>query len=300
MPRISEIKDQQTVVTSVGSFANSLQQIAAMRMVKLRRIVVSSRRFVDEATLILRELNLERTKQLQKEMSKNKTLKKIKPVSEATDASSRRKAVIVITSDIGLCGSYNTEIINKIDQVVPQHLDADFYVIGHKGQNYFDRIEHKFSLKWYPYNIPEAVSITDLKPLVGMFYYYGQVFLLYSRFINTTTREVVFMELAIPNVEEIEVEKAKTEGKYIFEPSLEELITSVSARIRQALFRQQILDSKLSLYTAQMIAMKTASDNAQELLTELQLEYNKARRKQVDRKILEVQAGRSLWTNQEV
>ncbi len=61
MARLNEINEQRSVVTTVGSFANSLQQIAAMRMVKLRKIVFNSRRFVDEATLILRELHLERT-----------------------------------------------------------------------------------------------------------------------------------------------------------------------------------------------------------------------------------------------
>jgi F-type H+-transporting ATPase subunit gamma len=101
-----------------------------------------------------------------------------------------------------------------------------------------------------------------------------------------------------PNIEADETEKEKVEGKFIFEPSIEDLIETISARVRYALFRQQILDSKLSLYTAQMMAMKTAADNAQNLLVDLQREYNKARRKIVDKKILEVQSGRSLWAEE--
>jgi F-type H+-transporting ATPase subunit gamma len=301
MARINEIKEQQGVVTTVGSFANSLQQIAAMRMVKLRKIVFSSRRFVDEATLILRELHLERSKAMERALGS-----KSNPISQDSKQNDdflslegiKRKAIIVITSDIGLCGSYNTEIIKKLEVVMPEHPDADYFVIGHKGQNYMTRAVGKFNIKYYPYNIPEEVSIVDLKPLIGMFYYYTNIYLIYSRFVNTATREVVFMELAVPNIEEVEVSKEKEEGKYIFEPSIDDLIASVSARVRYALFRQQILDSKLSLYTAQMIAMKTAADNAQELLGELQLQYNKAKRKLVDRKIQEVQAGRSLWADE--
>ena len=90
------------------------------------------------------------------------------------------------------------------------------------------------------------------------FFEYDQIFLIYSKYINTATREVVFVELAIPNVAEVEKVKEIEEGKFIFEPNLDELINSVSAKLRYALFRQQILDSKLSLYTAQMLAMKTA------------------------------------------
>jgi F-type H+-transporting ATPase subunit gamma len=302
MARINEIKEQQSVVTTVGTFANSLQQIAAMRMVKLRKIVFSSRRFVDEATLILRELHLERSKSIERELGHQKKSPGTASSSLMDDPLSlegiKRKAIIVMTSDIGLCGSYNTEIIKKLEEIMPQHPDADYFVIGHKGQNYMSRVSDKYNVKYYPYNVPEEVSIVDLKPLIGMFYYYTNIYLIYSRFVNTATREVVFMELSVPNIEEVEIKKEKEEGKYIFEPSIDDLISSVSARVRYALFRQQILDSKLSLYTAQMIAMKTAADNAQELLGDLQLEYNKARRKNVDRKILEVQAGRSLWADE--
>jgi F-type H+-transporting ATPase subunit gamma len=295
MARISEIKEQQIVVNTVGTFANSLQQIAAVRMVKLRKSVFSSRRFVDEATLILRELHMEQDKAIKAAIGKGNRQNPSTTADPELENLGKRKAIIVITSDIGLCGSYNVEIVKKLEQIMPKHPDADYFVLGHKGQNYMDRVAGRYQIKYYPYNIPEQVSIQDLKPLIGMFYYYTQIFLVYSRFINTTTREVVFMELAVPNIEAVETEKEKQEGKYIFEPSIEDLIASVSARVRYALFRQQILDSKLSLYTAQMIAMKTASDNAKELLNDLQFEYNKARRKLVDKKILEVQAGRALW-----
>ena len=92
-------------------------------------------------------------------------------------------------------------------------------------------------------------------------------------------------------------EKEVDEGKYIFEPDLEELIENVANKLRYALFRQQILDSKLSLYSSQMVAMQNATDNAKTLLKDLQMEYNKARRKNIDKKIQEVQAGRALWAN---
>jgi F-type H+-transporting ATPase subunit gamma len=301
MSRLNEIKEQQLVVSTVGNFANSLQQIAAARMVKLRNLVLASRRFVDEATLILRELQLEKVKQTESELGHKKNPNLKSPTDSLVTPSQIKTpgkidtAVIVVTSNQGLCGSYNTEIFKRLDKVVESYPKADYYVIGHKGQNYLDRIGKKVNLSYYPYNIPETVIIKDLKPLIGMFYYYNQIFLIYSKFINTATREVVFIELSIPNVKDVEVEKEKQEGKFIFEPNLEDLISSISARVRYALFRQQILDSKLSLYTAQMIAVKTAADNADNLMDDLQHDYNKARRKLVDRKIAEVQAGRSLW-----
>ncbi len=287
MGQVNQIKEQQTVVNSVGSFAASLQQIAAGRMVKLRAAVVAAHRFVEESTLILRELQLEKSKVLEKELKNS--------AGQITANKLKRSAIIVISSSQGLCGSYNTDIAKKLDTIVPDYPDYDYFVIGKKGQEYFKKAAKKYGVKYYPFNIPEEVTMNHLKPLVGMFYYYDQIFLVYSKFINTTTHDVVFIELAVPHILEVEAKKAQVEGKYIFEPDLDGLIASTTAKLRYALFRQQILDSRLSLYTSQMIAMQTAADNAKNLITDLQLQYNKAKRKAVDKKIQEVQAGRALW-----
>lgn len=295
MSQINEIKEQKIVVESVGSFADSLQKIAAGRMVKLRNMVVSSRRFVDEATVILRELELERTKKLTSELGVEKSELVNASKKKSPDPTQNTTAIIVVSSDQGLCGSYNTDIAKKIEIIIPEHPKADYFVIGKKGQEFFRRLARKNNLKYYPYNIPEEVKIEDLRSLIGMFYHYDQIMLVYSKYINTATREVVFLELTQPNIRTEEIKKEAEEGKFIFEPDIEELISSISHKLRYALFRQQILDSKLSLYTAQMLAMKTAADNAQDLLKDLQLEYNKARRKLIDKKIQEVQAGRALW-----
>lgn len=299
MSRITEIKTQQQVVNAVGSFAASLQQISASRMARLRQAVIDARRFVDEATLILRELQLEKNKQLEKEAkaaAKTNLPHKLLPQSSPPPPTKpKRTAIIVITSNQGLCGSYNTDIAKKMNTIVADYPDVDYFVIGKKGQDFFRSLAKKYNIKFYPFNIPEFVQMHHLKPLVGMFYYYDQIFLVYSKYINTTTREVVFIELAVPHNIAIESQIEKQEGKFIFEPSLDEVIRSTTAKLRYALFRQQILDSRLSLYASQMIAMQTAADNAKKLNTTLQLEANKARRKIIDKKIQEVQAGRSLW-----
>ncbi len=293
MAKVNEIKEQQVVVKSVGDFANSLQQIATMRMVSLRKSVLASRRFVDEATMILRELKRER---------KALFLKELRKVDRSFKLRGREKeAVIIVSSYQGLCGSYNMEIFKRIDKVVPKHPHADYFVIGSKGQEYFRKLTLKnLHLHYYPYDIPEDVRIEHLQRLINMFVYYDRIYLIYSKYINTTTREVVFIKLSEPVIEEeIVDQQSLMEGKFIFEPDIDKLIANVTAKLRYALFRQQILDSRLSLYTSQMIAMQTASDNAVDLLKQLQMEYNKARRKMIDKKIQEVQAGRALWADGE-
>lgn len=307
MAKINEIKEQRVVVASVGQFANSLQQIATMRMTQLRKLVLASRPFVDESVEILKELKTEKRLQLIKQLKKVDKKFKIPSV--------KKEAIIIISSYSGLCGSYNTEIFKKIEKVFPEHPYSDYFVIGSKGQDYFKRIIKKNpDTNYYPYNIPENVEIEHLKKLISIFAYYDEIYLIYSKYINTAKRDVVLLELSKSVIEEEidkeaekqaekerqekkEKENQNDEGKFIFEPNLDQLIENISDKLRYSLFKQQILDSKLSLYAAQMVAMQTAADNAKDLLAQLQHEYNKARRKLIDAKIQEVQAGRALWAD---
>ncbi|CAN5129877.1 F0F1 ATP synthase subunit gamma [soil metagenome] len=295
MSTLNEVKEQMVVVKSVGDFTNALQQIATMRMMKLRSKVLQSRPFVEAATSILKELlsirNSMDSSTLMKIDKKSKqddeTVKKEAPVFN------KRRAVIVVTSNQGLSGQYNIEIYRKLESVMAEEPAADYFVIGKKGQEYF-AINRKIKVENFPYEVKDNFTIDDLKRLIGMFDYYGHVTLVYSRFINTATRDVVAISIINPILEESEKDKEQP-GKFIFEPELVELIEGVSKKLRAALFQQQIFDARLSQFSAQMVGMKTASDNANNLLTDLRLDYNKARRKMIDKKIGEVFAGSSLW-----
>ncbi len=291
MAKINEIKEQKIVVKSVGDFANSLQQISASRMASLRKVVLKSRRFVDETTAVLLELRIEQRRAQEQQLQK---------IIRNYRLSTNKHAIIVITSDQGLCGPYNSEIFKKVDTIVPQFKQADYFVLGSKGQEYFRKLARKHGIRFFPYNVPEDVQSQDLNSLVRMFPRYDKIDLVYSKYINPLVREIVFQELTVPDDppsgdKKDEKEDLVKKTKFIFEPSIDELVDKVSSKLRNALFRQQILDSKLSLYAAQMIAMQTATDNAKDLLKELQLSYNKERRKLIDKKIQEVQAGRTLW-----
>src|SRR3990172_5408304 len=243
MPQINEINQERIVVKSVGGFAHSLQQIAAGRMTRLRKRVEPPRRFVDEATLILRELELERTKQLEKELGVKK--------AELKSRKKPQKGQQLPPEHL------NIAIIKKADPIIEKYKDADYFVLGTKGQAFFAKAARKHGLAYYPYNIPEEVTLDDLRPLIGMFYHYDQIFLLYSKYVNTVIREVVFVELTVPNIIVDEAKKERVEGKFIFEPNVDELIKLMETKLRYALFRQQILDSKLAFYSSQMMAIKT-------------------------------------------
>lgn len=287
MATINEIKEQMSTVKSVGEFTNALQQIATIRMMQVRDRVLKSRPFVEEANNLLKELT-----SLKNAMDAEDLMRLEAKNSDKSTYQTNKFAVIVITSNQGLTGSYNPEIYRKVEKMIESHKDSDFFVIGKRGQEYFNT--GKYGVTHFPYSIPDDFNMDDLSRLVKLFDYYSHITLVYSRFINTAQREVIAISVATPAPETTELD-SKQPGKYLYEPDLMALIQTASKKLRAALFQQQIFDARLSQYAAQMLGMKASSDNADRILGDLRLEYNKQRRKLIDKKISEVFAGSALW-----
>ena len=287
---LNEVKEQMVVVRSVGEFTNALQQIATLQMMKLRTKVVASRPFVEAASSMLLELSTLKNNLQAADLLALERKSKYK----AKEAVGDKKAIIVITSNAGLTGRYNQEIFTKMEKVVAANEGADFYVIGKKGQEYFGG--RRFHLNRFPYQVPDNFTLDDIERLIKLFDYYPDITLVYSRYINSATRDVVSVSVVKPELE-MPPETASNwkPPKYIFEPSIFELIDNISTKLRGALFQQQLFDARLSQFAAQMVGMKTASDNSVGLLADMQMEYNKQRRKMIDKKIGEVFAGSALW-----
>jgi F-type H+-transporting ATPase subunit gamma len=290
MSTLNEIKEQVTVVASLGEFTNALQQIATIRMVRLRDKVLQSRPFVQAASEMLTELSGLRNGMRADELV---LLEKKHGGSETTHKGAG-SAVIIITSNAGLTGRYNPEIFAKAEGLLKEKKDSDIFVIGKKGQEYFGN-ERRFHIKLFPYEVPDTFGIEQLRRLIGLFDYYQEVTLLYSRYLNSAKRDVVVTSVVLPAEDSLELTEAKGKGKYTFEPDIFDLIDGISAKLRAALFQQQLFDARLAQNSSQMIGMKTASDNAVGLLADLRQEYNKQRRKMIDKKIGEVFAGSALW-----
>lgn len=287
MATLNEIKDQMVVVGSVGEFTNALQQIATLRMMQLRSKVLASRPFVEAANDLLAELLA-----IRNSMQTADLLKLEKKHRDERMHTGGRTAVIVITSNQGLTGRYNIEIYQKIEKILEVEKDSDFYIIGKKGQEYFQSGHMKVTN--FPYEVPDDFGIADLQRLINIFDYYEHITLVYSRYVNSATREVVTLSVISPQNQEVSEDK-KPIDKFIFEPDLDEIIKGASKKLRAALFQQQIMDARLAQFSAQMIGMKTASDNANSLLADMRVDYNKQRRKMIDKKISEVFAGSALW-----
>ena len=277
------------MVSSLGEFTNALQQIATIRMIKLRDKVLESRPFVQVASEMLTELS-----GIRNGMQTESLLALEKKHAGSTHGfKGGGEAVIIITSNQGLTGRYNPEIFAKATTLIAEKPDADYYIIGKKGQDFF--AGKRFKLKRFPYAVPDTFEIGDLQRLISLFDYYSSVTLLYSRYLNSAKRDVVITSVVLPSETGLELSEGHGKGKYTFEPDIFDLIDGISSKLRAALFQQQLFDARLAQNSSQMVGMKTASDNAVGLLADLRQEYNKQRRKMIDKKIGEVFAGSALW-----
>jgi len=206
----------------------------------------------------------------------------------------KKKAFVVVTSDRGLCGSFNTNILRHAHAIIDKagKDQSDLICIGKKGYEYFskrgyDVVEHYVGF-WKDLDFNHALkmseAITD-RYLKGEF---DDVRVIYNQFKNVAQQEVVEFHY-LPLVLEENDEKITTD--YLFEPSKDEVVKSLVPRHLNVQMWRFLLESNASEQAARMTSMEAATENAGDLIDSLRLEYNKARQAAITTEILEVVSG---------
>ena len=208
-------------------------------------------------------------------------------------------AIIVITTDKGLCGGLNTNILRavttKLKELDNEGLATEAVAIGSKGLSFLTRIGAKV--------VSQAVQIGDrpqLDKLVGPVkvvldaYAAGKlkaVYLSYTRFINTMRQEPVILQLLPLSDEQMQKEEGKHGWDYLYEPEARVVIDELLLRYIEALVYQATAENQASEQSARMVAMKSATDNAGNVIAELKLIYNKTRQAGITKELSEIVAG---------
>ncbi len=208
-------------------------------------------------------------------------------------------AIIVITTDKGLCGGLNTNILRavtaKLKELDTEGLATEAVAIGSKGLSFLSRIGAKV--------VSQAVQIGDrpqLDKLVGPVkvvldaYAAGKlkaVYLSYTRFINTMRQEPVIEQLLPLTDAQMTMEDGKHGWDYIYEPEAKVVIDELLVRYVEALVYHATAENVASEQAARMVAMKSATDNAGNVIAELRLIYNKTRQAAITKELSEIVAG---------
>ncbi|TQR21173.1 ATP synthase F1 subunit gamma [Psychrobacillus vulpis] len=208
----------------------------------------------------------------------------------------KKTAYLVITSDRGLAGAYNSNVLRAVTNAINErHTSSDDYVIfaiGRMGRDFF--VKRGSNVIESVVALPDQPSFADIKEIarkaVGMFTdgTYDELYMYYNHFVSAISQEVT--EKKVLPLTDIAVEMGTT-ASYEFEPSAEAILEVLLPQYAESLIFGALLDGKASEHAARMSAMKSATDNASELISNLTLVYNRARQAAITQEITEIVGG---------
>jgi len=301
MPNIQTIKKRIRSIDNITQITSAMEMVAASKMKRAQDNALKSRdysRLANRILLLLKFL----TTQKERGQSPHPLLKDY--------PESKEELLVLITSDKGLCGAYNTNLLKKVLFKIQQEPEKKFFfiTIGKKGALFLNR--YKLNLI-ADFQLPSYPSLNEIRPIVSLAQKgflsaeYQKVWLAYTDFISILKQEPR-LETIFPIPKELiresqEVEKNDFFGgrqetdpaskEYQFEPSQNEVLEFILPKLVETQVFQAILESLASEHSARMIAMRNANENAKEMIEELTLTYNSVRQSTITQELAEINMG---------
>ena len=214
------------------------------------------------------------------------------------ERSVQRVGVILVSSDRGLCGGLNSNLfrmaLRKFRSWDEEKIEVQMSTIGQKGTNFFNGIGANI--------VAQVTKLGDsphLEDIIGVIkvmlddYEAGKIdalYVMYNDFVNTMTQKPILEQLLPVKANEI-AEELKGHWDYLYEPDAKEVLDDLLVRYIESIVFQGLVENNACEQAARMVAMKSASDNAGKLISELQLIYNKARQAAITQEISEIVGG---------
>lgn len=287
MPSLKEVRNR------IGS-VNSTQQITkAMKMVAAAKL----RRAQDRITQL--RPYAQKLNQLIAEVSKGTEAASLSPYTTVREL--KKALIVVVTSDRGLCGAFNTNVIKAAASYIQENYaslaekgDVEILPIGKKGLEAFTRrglkVNGTYSDIFTRLSFDAAREASENIMADFAAGVYDEVVVVYNEFKNVAT-QIIRTQKMLPLVADPSENESASQADYIFEPSEEEIILELIPKsIKLQLFKA-LLDSNASENGARMTAMDKATENAGELLKALKIEYNRSRQAAITKEILEIVGG---------
>ncbi len=212
---------------------------------------------------------------------------------------SKTAGLIVVTTDKGLCGGLNTNVLRsvtmKLRELQGQGVSVEAVAIGNKGLGFLNRVGAKVVS-----HVTQLGDRPHLDKLIGPVkvlldaYAEGRinaVYLSYTKFINTVKQEPVVEQLLPLKAEAIKSDTGQHSWDYIYEPDAQSVIDELLVRYVESLIYQALAENMASEHSARMVAMKAATDNAGNVIGELKLIYNKTRQAAITKELSEIVSG---------
>ncbi|HAQ7964128.1 TPA: F0F1 ATP synthase subunit gamma [Enterococcus faecium] len=293
---LNEIKTRIASTKKTSQITRAMQMVSASKLTKSE---ASSQKFQVYATKV-REIVTHLTATQLNDIASENPRGDINYNSMLLSRPVKKTGYIVITADGGLVGGYNSSILKQTMSILEEdHQSPDDYVmiaIGGTGADFFKA--RGINLAYELRNLSDQPSFDEVRKIVNMAttMYQNEVFdelyVCYNHHINSLTSQFR-VEKMMP-ISDLDPEEATTfEQEYIFEPSKEEILSQLLPQYAESLIYGAIVDAKTAEHAAGMTAMKTATDNAANIIDELTVSYNRARQGAITQEITEIVAGAS-------
>ncbi len=282
-----EIRRRIKSVKSTQQITRAMEMVAAVKLNRVRTLAENSRPYIERLRTLVQIL---RSSELAEQALDN-------PVFKTTEGS--HLLLLVITSDRGLCGTFNINMINAVEQFLESKKgkQVTIFAVGKKG---YDALRHQgYAIeKFFP--VPSGAALTsDLRTINTLVNEYfaaqsaDEVHICYTRFVNVLRYVPTQLQLLplTPLSEEEKKHLIKGEIDFIMEPSFQELALSMIPQYIETEIYHSLLESLTSEYAARMVSMRNATDNADEMIKGLTLTYNKARQASITKELIDIIGG---------
>jgi F-type H+-transporting ATPase subunit gamma len=288
MPSLKEVRNRITSVSSTQQITKAMKMVSAAKLKRAQDAITQMRPYSNKLTEILQNLSTSL------DTSENTYAKQL-PVENVL--------IVAITSNRGLCGGFNGNIIKCVNGLIKNNYtgkNVTVLCVGKKGNDFYKRTEYNI----HGMDLPQDHTLNDLvnvasynkstfvaQKLMNEFVEndYQQIVIVYNKFKNAAVQEVT-VEQFLPIVPTAQ-ENTNANNDYIFEPSKEFIVSELVPKSLKTQFHKAVLDSIASEHGARMTAMHKATDNAGSMIKDLKLTYNKARQAAITKEILEIVGG---------
>ena len=298
MATAREIQRRMRSVRNIRQITKAMELIAVTRLRRAQQRVIAARPYSAKLGRMVAEIAAHTTGEADEVTSGHPLL----DIRETT-----RVGIVLITSDRGLCGALNGNVIRAAMQHAARETakgrDVSFIAVGRKALNGLKHAPYKAFADFQ--GIGDYPSMLKTSPIAHAAidaFTSGQIdeaVVVYPKFVSTLRQDPTVMPLlpiipaearnSDPNF--VPSGGADDQGEFLFEPSPEALLSAILPRFVEVQIYQAILEAIASEFSARMVAMRNATDNATELIKSLQLGYNKARQATITREIIEVSSG---------
>ena len=284
-------------ITNTKKITKAMEMVAASKMRKAQLATLATRAYANRAWSLISDLAGKTESKLHSFLTKKDKVKKV--------------CVVLVSSDRGLCGGFNAQIIKKVAEfskgLMDREIEMEFITVGKKSREFVAR--HKMKIIADFSNLSSVTRLIEIravsKILIDDFSAgkYDEAYLAYTDFISTISQRPRILKL-LPFSRERDLdlgkvgkekmeESAEKEHEFIFEPSPDQVLEYMLPKMAEMQIFQAVLESNASEHSARMVAMKNASDSAEDMIFDLTLMYNQVRQSAITKEIMEIVSGKA-------